>query len=76
MAKGAAQQGTIEQDAALEALNEWTAQYRKIAKVALRGKKQLLEKIGIAARTSPTKAQIEGKAKAALTRANKKAGNG
>ncbi|MBI5932384.1 MAG: hypothetical protein HY867_01650 [Chloroflexi bacterium] len=76
LAKGAAQQATVEQDAALEALNEWTAQYRKIAKVALRGKKQLLEKIGIAARTSPTKAQIEGKAKAALTRANKKAGNG
>lgn len=76
LAKGAAQQATLEQDAALEALNEWTAQYRKIARVALRGKKQLLEKIGIAARTSPTKAQIEGKAKAALTRASKKGGNG
>lgn len=76
LAKGAAQQATLEQDAALEALNEWAAQYRKIAKVALRGKKQLLEKLGIAARTSPTKAQIEGRAKAALTRANKKAVNG
>lgn len=76
LAKGAAQQATAEQDAALEALNEWTAQYRKIAKVALRGQKQLLEKIGIAARTSLTQAQREGKAKAALTRASKKAGNG
>ncbi len=76
MAKGAAQQATLEQDTALEALNEWAAQYRKIAKVALRGKKQLLEKLGIAARRTPTKAQMEGRAKAALTRANKKAGNG
>ncbi|MBI5932775.1 MAG: hypothetical protein HY867_03620 [Chloroflexi bacterium] len=76
MAKGAAQQATLEQDTALEALNEWAGQYRKIAKVALRGHKQLLEKIGIAARRSPTKAQMEGRAKAALTRASKKAGNG
>ena len=56
-AKGAAQQATQEQDAALAAMNDWTAQYLKIAKVALRGKKQLLEKIGVTARTTKTAAQ-------------------
>lgn len=56
-AKGAAQQATREQDAALAALNEWLAQYLKIAKVALREKPQLLEKLGVAARTSKTAAQ-------------------
>ncbi len=56
-AKGAAQQATREQDAALQALNEWMAQYLKIAKVALREKPQLLEKLGVAARTSKTTAQ-------------------
>ncbi len=56
-AKGAAQQATREQDAALQALNEWMAQYLKIAKVALREKPQLLEKLGVAARTSKTSAQ-------------------
>ena len=71
-AKGAAQQATREQDTALQALNEWTAQYLKIAKVALRGKKQLLEKIGVIARTSKTAAQRAAPKKAAATRAAKK----
>ncbi len=56
-AKGAAQQATREQEAALGALNEWVMQYLKIAKVALREKPQLLEKLGVAARTSRTAAQ-------------------
>ncbi len=56
-AKGAAQQATREQEAALQALNEWTAQYLKIAKVALREKPQLLEKLGVTARTSKTTVQ-------------------
>src|SRR5512138_3464863 len=56
-AKGAAQQATREQEAALQALNEWVMQYLKIAKVALRAKPQLLEKLGVAARTSRTAAQ-------------------
>jgi transglutaminase/protease-like cytokinesis protein 3 len=74
MAKGAAQQATREQDAALQALNDWVGQYRKIAKVALREKKQLLEKLGIVARTSKTPAQRAAAAKASATRAAKKAG--
>lgn len=56
-AKGAAQQTTREQDFAMTALDAWRAQYMKIARVALREKPQLLEKIGIAARTSKTAAQ-------------------
>jgi len=50
-AKGAAQQATRDQDAALAALADWLAQYRKIARVALRGKPQLLEKLGVTVRT-------------------------
>ncbi len=73
MAKGAAQQATQDQDAALAKLSDWVAQYLKIAKVALRGKKQLLEKIGVTARTSKTAAQRAAPAKAAATRAAKKA---
>lgn len=72
-AKGAAQQVTREQDAALQALNDWTAQYLKIAKVALRDKKQLLEKLGVVARTSKTAAQRAAPKKASATRAAKKA---
>jgi len=71
-AKGAAQQATREQDSALQALDEWTAQYLKIAKVALRDKKQLLEKIGVTARTSKTAAQRAAPKKSAATRAAKK----
>jgi hypothetical protein len=72
-AKGAAQQATREQDAALQALNDWTAQYLKIAKVALSGKPQLLEKLGVLARTSKTAAQRAAPMKASATRAAKKA---
>jgi hypothetical protein len=52
-AKGAAQQSTREQAAALAELNTWMAQYLKIARVALREKRQLLEKLGVPARTTP-----------------------
>jgi hypothetical protein len=51
-AKGAAQQASREQVAALTSLEAWRAQYIKIARVALRGKSQLLEKIGVPARTA------------------------
>jgi len=69
LAKGARQQSTQDQEAALAAMNDWVAQYLKIAKVALRGKKQLLEKIGVIARTGKTAAQRGAAAKAAATRA-------
>jgi len=72
-AKGAAQQSTREQDSALQALDAWTAQYLKIAKVALREKSQLLEKLGVLARTSKTAAQRAAPKKASATRAAKKA---
>ena len=71
-AKGAAQQATQDQEAALAAMNDWTAQYLKIAKVALRFKKQALEKIGVTARTTKTAAQRAAPKKAAATRAAKK----
>jgi hypothetical protein len=56
IAKGAAKQATTDQDAALTALNKWTAQYLKIAQVALRVKPDLLKKLGIV-RASPAAAQ-------------------
>jgi hypothetical protein len=56
LAKGAAQQASAAQDAALLALNQWTTQYIKIARVALSGT-QLSEKIGVIARNSKTAAQ-------------------
>lgn len=65
---GAAQQSTREQDDALDVLRDWYTQYIKIARIALRDKKELLEKIGIPYRTTPTKAQ-----RAARQRATKKA---
>jgi hypothetical protein len=46
-AKVAAHQATREQDTALAALRDWLAQYIEIARVALRDKKQLLEKLGV-----------------------------
>jgi hypothetical protein len=73
MAKGASQQAAQDQEAALKAMNDWVAQYLKIAKVALRGKKQSLEKIGVTARTTKTAAQRAAPKKAAATRAAKKA---
>jgi predicted pyridoxine 5'-phosphate oxidase superfamily flavin-nucleotide-binding protein len=73
MAKGAAQQASQDQEAALKVMNDWVAQYLKIAKVALRGKKQLLEKIGVTVRTSKTAAQRAAPKKAAATRTAKKA---
>jgi hypothetical protein len=49
-AKGNAQQATQDRDAALADLNEWVAQYLKIARVALADRKSLLEKLGVSAR--------------------------
>jgi len=46
-AKGAAQQATREAEMALADLAIWLGQYLKIARVALRGRPQLFEKLGI-----------------------------
>jgi hypothetical protein len=54
-------------------IRPYQEQYLKIAKVALRGKKQSLQKIGVTARTAKTAAQRVAPAKAAATRAAKKA---
>lgn len=72
-AMGSAQQATHEQDTALKGMNAWVNQYLKIAKVALHDKPQLLEKLGLGARTSKTKGQRAAPAKAAATRAAKRA---
>jgi len=70
---GDAQNATEEQTKALKAMNDWISEFTKIARVALNGKKKLLEKIGIKARTTKTKAQRGASKKAAATRAAKKA---
>ena len=72
-AKGAAQQATRDQDAALKALDLWCSQYIKIGRVALQGKKELLEKLGIRSLSGKTAAQRGAAAKAAATREAKKA---
>lgn len=58
-AKGVAQQATQKSEAALDTLDAWRAKYVKIARVALRVHPQLLEKLGVLARTSKTAAQKE-----------------
>ncbi len=68
---GAAQQATRDQRAALSALNQWVAQYLKIAKIALRSKPELVEKIGGVSRSARTAAQRGAPKKAAATRAAK-----
>jgi hypothetical protein len=70
-AKGAAQQATRDQDAALKELDLWYRQYIKIARVALQDKKELLEKLGIRILSGKTAAQ---RAAAATREANKSAG--
>lgn len=46
-AKGAAQQATKDQEQAFYELSRWISTYIKIARVALQGRKELLEKLGI-----------------------------
>ena len=71
-ANGALQQATRDQRAALDALSAWIARYHKIAKIALRDKPALIEKIGGSSRNSRTSAQRGAPKKAAATRAAKK----
>ena len=68
-AKGTAQQSTRDQQQAIKALKDWVAQFTKIAKVALKEKKELLERLGVLARSVKTEAQRSAAEKAAATRA-------
>jgi hypothetical protein len=70
---GAAQQATRDRKAALKAQADWLAQYLKIARIALRDKPQLYEKLGGVARSARTAAQRQATSKAAATRAAKQA---
>lgn len=72
-AKGQKEVSTDESQAAMNALDDWMMEYRRIAKVALRKKKNLMEKIGIKVRMAKTKAQRAAPKKAAATKAAKKA---
>ncbi len=72
-AKGQKEVTTDESQAAMEALDDWMMEYKRIAKVALRKRKNLMEKIGIKVRTTKTVAQRAAPKKAAATKAAKKA---
>lgn len=69
---GAYETAAAAQKTALEELAVWFACFVKIARVALKGNRQWMERLGIVARTFPTRAQVKGKAKARATRAAKK----
>jgi len=73
-AKGTAQQSTRDQQDALKALNHWVSQFIRIAKVALKEKKELLERLGVLARSVKTEAQRAAPEKAAATRAKEQQG--
>jgi len=72
MAKGAAQQATAEQRAAMAGLRHEMRDFRRIAKVALKSHPQLLEKLGIMVRVARTAAQRGAGKKAAATRKARK----
>ena len=56
-AKTVAKAATVAQNAALTALNKWTAQYIKVARVALSAQPEMLGRLGVTARSGPTAAQ-------------------
>ena len=73
-ANGAAQQATVDQREALITLQNWIGAFRRIARIALNGQPQLLEKLGILVRNTRTPAQRQAPLKAAETRkANREA---
>ncbi len=71
-ANGASQDSTQEQTKAVKALADWVSGYMRVARVALKEKPQLLEKLGILVRNTRTKPQKQAPQKAAATRAAKK----
>jgi hypothetical protein len=74
-AKGEAQDAARAQDRALKELNAWMARFIKIAREALVGNRELLEKIGVLARSGKTKKQRRAPSVASATRAAKKQAN-
>lgn len=74
-AKGDAQNATKEKDKALKDLYDWVMQYMKIARVALKDNKQLLEKIAVRVYSQKTAKQRQAPKKAAATKKNKKSGS-
>jgi hypothetical protein len=68
VAKGAAQQATMNQRAAMGDLERWMGAFIRVARVAFRGQDQLMEKLGVLARNAKTEAQRKGPFKAAATR--------
>lgn len=62
LAKGAAKQATRGQNEALTALQQWMAQYLKIAKIALRDQPELLKAIAFPATKRRAAAQNSGQA--------------
>ncbi len=72
LADGTKEQGTRDQDAALQGMLAWLKQYLKIARVALHDRPELLEKLGVRILSSKTAAQRGAKTKAAATRALKR----
>lgn len=70
---GDAQEAKADQRTALKALHEWYMEFRKLARLALKDRPQLLEKLGILHRSVKTKAQRGAAAKGAVTRAKNKA---
>jgi hypothetical protein len=72
-ARGAAQHATRAHHATFTSLKRWVAQYLKIAKIALRDKPELIEKLGGTNRSAKTEAQRNAPRKAAATRALRQA---
>jgi hypothetical protein len=62
-AKSVVQEATQKQNAVLDELYLFYAQYIKLIRVALRENRQLLEALQVPARTSPTEAQAEARRK-------------
>ena len=65
---GERQRATVLQSEALRAVTGWVAAYIKIARIVLRDRPTLLEKIGVKVRTTRSAAQVAGRQKAAATR--------
>ena len=66
--KSAYQQAKAQQKTALKALDKWMGRFLRVARLAVADNPQMLEHLGVIARTGPTKAQRAGRRKAAETR--------